>query len=105
LSVCRDRTALAIGVIGVPPTAWGIASHTLLRNARVFEIPFCSLVYQASNGCAGWNPAVALAVDPLTTAAWHSTVSARARRAAMASAANHDGLILPQLTFVCVSRC
>lgn len=62
--------ALAIAVIAVSITAWGIAFGTLFGNARAFEIVFCLLAYHALNGGTILN----VSIDPLGSAAWHAAL-------------------------------
>jgi hypothetical protein len=64
------QTALALIVIGISLSLWGMACGVLLRNARAYEIAFCLLLYHALNGGAVLNASV----DPLHTALWHAAL-------------------------------
>ncbi len=69
-TIATPSVALALIAIATSLCAWGMASGTLLRNARAFEIVFCLLLYHASNGGAALNPAI----DPVAASLWHGAL-------------------------------
>jgi hypothetical protein len=70
LAAVAPSAALAILVVSLSLTAWGLAFGTVTRNARAFEIVFCLLVYHAMNNGAVLN----VTVDPLSTCIWHAAL-------------------------------